>query len=135
MAKLEARSGTSAPARPIRHDAFGATGDALLPAWGAMRSDGIDSSHPLYDARLSGPTLTPDELRRLVREWVEELKESELPPEKVLVTVKTLVKETIVPRFARYADATDDTDGQIAFVRDASKWCIEALFESTSGGR
>jgi len=101
----------------------------------ALRNDSIDSSNASYEARISGPSLTHDELRRRVRDWVEELKESKLPPEKVLVTVKTLVKETVVPRFSRYADATDDSDGQIAFVRDASKWCLEALFENTSDER
>ena len=79
--------------------------------------------------------LTQNELRRLVREWVEELKGAELPPEKVLATVKTLVKEYVVPRYPHYADAKDDGVGRIAFVRDASQWCIEAYFEDRSDGR
>lgn len=101
-----------------------------------MPDDVTYSSSAVSDAaQLTSPPLTQNELRRLVREWVEELKGDELPPEKVLATVKTLVKEYVVPRYPHYADAKDDAVGRIAFVRDASRWCIEAYFGDSSDGR
>ena len=78
------------------------------------------------------PTLSHAELRRLVRYWVGMMKEAGLPPEEVLVAVKTLVRDTIVPRYGRYADGDDNTDTRVAFVRDAAQWCIEAYFERVS---
>ena len=92
--------------------------------------EGIDvtsSVVPMTDT--TRPTLTRSELHRLVRYWVGMLKEAGLPPEEVLIAVKSLVHDTVVPRYSRYADPADHADARIAFVRDASQWCIEAYFE------
>jgi len=89
-----------------------------------------NSAVPLTDA--TRPTLTRSDLQRLVRYWVGMLKEAGLPPEEVLVAVKSLVHDTIVPRYGRYADPEDDADARIAFVRDAAQWCIDAYFEDAA---
>lgn len=98
-----------------------------------MPSDRIVSSSsavPVTDA--ARPTLTRSELQRLVRYWVGMLKEAGLPPEEVLVAVKSLVHDTVVPRYGRYADPEDDADARVAFVRDAAQWCIDAYFEDAA---
>ena len=95
-----------------------------------MRYASTDASQATPAPASSAPSaITRAELRSTVRYWCLELKEAGLPPETVLVTVKLFVRDTIVPRYARYADATDD-EARSAFVRDASRWCIEAYFES-----
>ena len=99
----------------------------------AVPDDRIDASNsavPEIDA--SRPTLTRAELQRLVRYWVGMLKEAGLPPEEVLVAVKSLVHDTIVPRYGRYADPDDNDNARIAFVRDAAQWCIDAYFEDAA---
>jgi len=83
----------------------------------------------------SRPTLTHAELQRLVRYWVAKLKGAGFLPEEVLIAVKSLVRETIVPHYTGYADETDQSDPGIAFVRDASQWCIEAYYEEAGDAR
>ena len=98
-----------------------------------MRNDSIDASKSAFVATESAqPALTRAELHRLVRYWVGMLKEAGLPPEEVLIAVKALVRDTIVPRYKCYADEADEQEARIAFVRDASQWCIDAYFETTA---
>ena len=98
-----------------------------------MRGDRIDASNPALAVTDSAhPTLTRAELQRLARYWTGTLKEAGLPPEEVLIAVKSLVRDTIVPRYRHYTDGNDDADARLAFVRDASQWCIEAYFEDAA---
>ena len=70
-----------------------------------------------------------------MRHWVGMLKEAGFPPEEVLIAVKSLVRETIVPRYSGYAEGQDGTDSRIAFVRDAAQWCIEAYYDDDANAR
>lgn len=72
-------------------------------------------------------TVSQDELRALVCEWTLMLKEGGLPPEKALVSVKTLVREAIAPHISSYA-GVDLAERPVALLADASQWCIEAYF-------
>ena len=95
-----------------------------------MPDERIDALRPAVP--LTKPprrTITRAELRRLVRYWAGLLKEAGLAPEEVLIAVKALVRETIVPRYERYADGEKDDVPRIAFVRDAAQWCIDAYVE------
>lgn len=96
-----------------------------------MRKDSIDASKSAFVATDSAQsTLTRAELHRLVRYWVGMLKEAGLPPEEVLIAVKALVRDTIVPRYKCYADDANEQEARFAFVRDVSQWCIDAYFEA-----
>lgn len=57
-----------------------------------------------------------------------------LPPEKVLVVVKSFVRDAIAPSVARYADVDATDHHGDALVTDASRWCIEAYFEGGARG-
>lgn len=95
-----------------------------------MPNDRTDASNWALAATNSARlTLSHAQLRGLVRHWTDTMKEAGLPPEDALAAVKSLVRETIVPRYGRYADGKDDADARLAFVRDASQWCIEAYFD------
>lgn len=72
-------------------------------------------------------TLTQDELRSLVNEWTLVLKEERFPPEKALVTVKTLVREGIAPHISHY-NGSALVDDRTALLVDAAQWCIEVYF-------
>ena len=80
-------------------------------------------------AQRGAPPLTRSQLRAVVREWSLMLRGQGLPPEKVLVVVKTFVRDAIAPSVARHAapDASDHHGD--ALVTDASQWCIEAYFD------
>ena len=75
------------------------------------------------------PPLTRSQLRAVVREWSVMLRAQGLPPEQVLVVVKSFVRDAIAPSVARYADADASDYHGDALVTDASQWCIEAYFE------
>jgi hypothetical protein len=72
-------------------------------------------------------TLSKDELRSFVSEWTLILKAEGVPPEKVLVTVKTLVRVAIAPRVASY-DGVMVAKGHTALMTDASQCCIDVYF-------
>ena len=72
-------------------------------------------------------TLTKDDLRSLVSEWTLVLREERVPPEKALVTVKTLVREGIAPHISHY-DGSELVDDRSALVVDAAQWCIKQYF-------
>lgn len=78
--------------------------------------------------------LSREELRMLVCEWTLTLRSDGVPPERALVTVKTLVREGIAPLVSRYDDA-DLGDDRTALVADASQWCIEAYFNDAAARR
>jgi hypothetical protein len=93
------------------------------------------------DSGLTGPTqlvhssswkersISRNELRRLVVVMVDILREMNLPPEKVLVVVKAVVRDGISPHIARYVDdAGHPEDRGNALIEDAAKWCIESYF-------
>ena len=85
-------------------------------------------------AHRGAPPLTRSQLRAVVREWSLMLRGQGLPPEKVLVVVKTFVRDAVAPSVARYADTDAEHRGD-ALVTDASQWCIEAYFEGGASGR
>lgn len=96
----------------------------------AVQPDGVVHSHVVSEAgKTPRPALTHAELRSLVRYWVGMLKGAGFPAEEVLIAVKSLVRETIVPRYSGYAEGHDETSARIAFVRDAAQWCIDAYYE------
>ena len=101
-----------------------------------MQSDSaISFSAVSQVGRSPRPALTHTELRTLVRHWVGMLKDAGFPPEEVLIAVKSLVRETIVPRYSGYAEGQDGTAARIAFVRDAAQWSIEAYYEDVASAR
>ena len=75
-------------------------------------------------------SLSKDELRSWIREWTLTLKEEGLPPEKVLLTVKAIVRETVIPEVSRYGGATV-LDHGTTLLADASQSCIEAYFDES----
>ena len=85
-------------------------------------------------AHRGAPPLTRSQLRAVVREWSLMLRGQGLPPEKVLVVVKTFVRDAIAPSVARHADADASDHHGDALVTDASQWCIEAYFEGNASG-
>jgi hypothetical protein len=76
-------------------------------------------------------TLSKEELRSLVCEWTLTLKEEGFPPEKALVTVKTLVREAVLPHVSEY-DRSALADDRTALVVDASQYCIDAYFNEAA---
>ena len=75
-----------------------------------MQSDISCTSSAISPVGLSRrPALTRAELRTLVRHWVGMLKEAGFPPEEVLIAVKSLVRETIVPRYSELARCPPST--------------------------
>lgn len=83
---------------------------------------------PTVRARMR--SLSKDELRSCIRDWTLTLKEDGLPPEKVLLTIKALVRETVVPEISRYDGATV-VDHGTTLLEDASQFCIEAYFDES----
>ena len=83
-------------------------------------------------AHRGAPPITRSQLRTLVREWSSMLKAEGLPPERVLVVVKRFVDEAIAPSLTHYAEADAPDYRRDALVSDASRWCIEAYFDSAS---
>jgi hypothetical protein len=71
--------------------------------------------------------LTKDELRSLVSEWTLVLREERFPPEKALVTVKTLVREGIAPHISHY-DGSELAEDRTALIGDAVQCCIQQYF-------
>ena len=101
-----------------------------------MPSDStVTSSAVSQMGRSPRPALTHPELHTLVRHWVGMMKDAGFPPEEALIAVKSLVRETIVPRYSGYAEGHDGTNSRIAFVRDAAQWCIEAYYENAANAR
>lgn len=98
-----------------------------------MATEAVDSGAAHAGSRVR--TLTRDELRSLVLEWTQALKTAGLPPEKVLVAVKALVKDEITPYVARYVDADPNDYRHDVFVADASRWCIDAYFSKSVSQR
>lgn len=97
-----------------------------------MRNDGAAAPDSAFAASHSRrPTLTQEDLQRLVRCWVGLLKEAGLPPEEALIAVKELVRDTVVPRYSRYSGAADEGDVRIALVRDAAQVHRRLLRESS----
>jgi hypothetical protein len=95
-------------------------------ATGSSRSHDIGGSpHQTGGAE----SISKDELRTLVREWTANLREQGLPPERVLATVKSRVRDIILPHTSRYAENDAPNDRQDRLLTDSSQWCIEALFE------
>ena len=101
-----------------------------------MQSDNAVTSRAVSQVeRPQRAPISHAELRALVRHWVAMLKEAGVAPEEVLIAVKSLVRETIVPRYSDYAEERDGTASPIAFVRDAAQWCIETYYEDVADGR
>lgn len=89
---------------------------------------------------LHGPdvhALSKQDLHALVGEWTLILKKEGLPPEKVLVAVKTLVRELLAPHVTRYDDV-ELSENRAPLIAGASQCCIDVYFRqpgSRTAGR
>ena len=61
-----------------------------------------------------------DQVREAICDFVRELKTQGLAPERVLVSVKTVIAA---------ASATRDTEEQRRFLQQAISWCIEEYYD------
>ena len=99
----------------------------------AMYAEDRDSPRELALHAPDVHTLSKHDLRALVGEWTVILKKEGLLPEKVLVAVKTLVRELIAPHVSRYDDV-ELSENRAPLIADASQCCIEVYF-SQPGAR
>ena len=75
-------------------------------------------------------SISQADLRRLVVVMVEILCEMNLPPEKVLIAVKAVVRDGIAPHIAQYVREDGNVEERRhALIEDAAQWCIKAYFE------
>ena len=101
---------------------------------------GVKEDRPSHTQSVRPPrgkerSISRAELRRLVVVMVDILREMNLPPEKVLVAVKAVVRDGISPHIAQYVgDDGNVEERRQALIEDAAQWCIEAYFESTAHG-
>lgn len=100
-----------------------------------MRGEDEEERGPLsplaytpHIARVRG--LVTDEIRSVVRALTAQLCADGLPAEKVLVAVKTVVRELIAPSMTNYVDSQGREYRREQLFEDASRWCIECYYEA-----
>ncbi|HEY2851822.1 MAG TPA: hypothetical protein VGJ18_03200 [Gemmatimonadaceae bacterium] len=95
-----------------------------------MSAEAVRSESPQTGSGV--PVLARDELRSLVVAWTLKMREDGMLPEKVLIAVKTLAKETVAPSVV-----PSDYDAQLRqeLLADASQLCINTYFNTTGSKR
>jgi hypothetical protein len=98
--------------------------------------DGYDRAAQLsgdLQSRLLGPRFpladrTEREIRETVCEYVDQLKELGLPPERIIVAVKRLANEAGVRATSRLVATPATLEGADKLLVDMVAWCIERYY-------
>jgi hypothetical protein len=95
-----------------------------------MSAEAVRSASPQTGSGV--PVLARDELRSLVVAWTLKMRDDGMLPEKVLIAVKTLAKDTMAPSVA-----PSDYDAQLRkeLLADAAQLCIDTYFNTTGSKR